>query len=345
MDNDRFIKLITRYLSKEATLKEIEELNSYLEDAEYKDLFEVMSMQWESKNNISNDSNYDFERGMSTLLNKIKVYEPKYKKAKAHQRHVGLLKQFIFKAAASIAFITILAYGFYILFFPSKNNEPKYTFNEEITAPGQKSFITLIDGTKITLNAESQLLYPISFVNNERTVELVGEAYFEVAHDPEKPFKVITNNVVTTALGTTFDVKAYPNEKSIIVSLVEGKVKVENRENELILTPMEQLKYELTSKSMVMNNFDLIQTVGWKDNILVFKEEPLEEILIVLKRTFGVDVELSDPTITNVKINANFENESFWTIINTLKSFTKLEYKTISENNILQKVIFYKKSV
>lgn len=347
MDNNQFIKLVTKYLSKETSLKEVEELNSYLKDAEYKEIFELMITKWEAPKEVINSGNFNLERGLDNLRNKINYYEPVYRKSEIHKKRVRTFQQFVIKAAASIAFITLIAYGFYYFLFSNNIAKPNIEYVEKITEPGQKSIITFIDGTKIILNSGSSLKYPTRFEKNRRFVVLSGEAYFEVTHNAARPFIVSTRNIETTVLGTKFDVKAFPDENEISVSLVEGEVMVENTVNEkntesIVLSENERLCYNENDKSMELSSFNLMQTIGWKDNILVFKDEPLIKVLTVIERSYGVKIELADTSLNYIKVTANFASESFWTIVKALKVFTKLDYKTVSNNEELTKVIFYK---
>ena len=175
-----------------------------------------------------------------------------------------------------------------------------------------------------------------------------GEAYFEVTHDVIKPFIVHSGNISTTDLGTKFDVSAFPNEETIIVSLEEGKVEVSTNKSgtqkeDIILSPSQQLIYNKEKAISKIEQFDLEKTIGWKDNILVFDNEPLSKVLIPLERYFGVKFEIADQSLANRTIKANFKNNSFWTVTEVLKKATGLTYKTIQENNELKKIIFYEK--
>lgn len=345
MDNNNFIKLVAKYLSKEATTKEVEDLNFYLRDKEYKEIFETISAEWENK--PKNKIDYDVERGVKNLFAKIEKYEPVYKKNTLSKRRKSLFKEYLFKAAASIAFVSLITYTALVI-FNFNNSGSEVVYIEKITEAGQKAIITLIDGTKITLNAESRLKYPVKYEEDKRLIELSGEAYFEVAKDKARPFTVISGNITTTALGTKFNVKAFPVEKKITVALVEGKVKVENklnagRDTGIILNEKERMHYDKNNKDILLDRFNPQEVIGWKDNVLMFKNRTLKEVITVVQRAYGVKIELVDTSLNNIKINANFENESFWTIIKALKAFTKLEYKTVDNNNKLEKVIFYRK--
>jgi transmembrane sensor len=255
---------------------------------------------------------------------------------------------YILKLAAAIAFFIILSTG--ALYFLNIFGEKKHdiVWNEKITEYGQKASIDLSDGTKISLNAGSKLKYPNKFNGNPREVFLEGEAYFDVAHNPQKPFIIHTGEIYSTVLGTKLNIKAFPDEKDISISLVEGKVKVtkENlseKQAELLLKPMQQITLNKESEEYTLCFFDLQQTTGWKDNVLIFNNISFDKVLNQLERSFGVKFELNDNSMKYIKINANFKNESLTTIVKSLAKLTKLQYKIEQNINSPAKIIFFKK--
>lgn len=222
------------------------------------------------------------------------------------------------------------------------------SWNEKTTKMGEKWIVSLSDGSRIILNADSKVKYPAHFSNNLREVYLEGEAYFEIQHDSTRPFIVHSDKLTTKVLGTKFNVSAFPNEKEISVSLIEGKVEVAKKEADseeriVILKPQQQLVYNKVKEISSFDQFDEQTTVGWKDNILKFDNEPLEKVFVELERAFGVKFELTDKSFNRKKITANFKNDSFWTVTEVIKKLTKLNYRTIKENNELKKIVFYKK--
>jgi len=261
----------------------------------------------------------------------------------------GLFGKYGYLARIAAIFL-IIAGGIFILYKSGivfKNNK-NFSWKEKVTGAGEKGYITLSDGTKIILNADSKLRYPTEFGGKERDVYLEGEAYFEVTHNPRKSFEVHSGNFTTIDLGTEFNVKAFPGENKFSVALVSGKVEVKERKNDksiskAILKPTQEYTYNKNSGLSNVEEFDYFQVTGWKDNILVFKQKPMKDVIAVLYRTYGVQIELADSSIYNVKVNANFENESLWTVINTIKAFTGLNYKSINDKNGKQgMIIFYK---
>ncbi|MGD8778079.1 MAG: FecR domain-containing protein [Ignavibacteria bacterium] len=246
-----------------------------------------------------------------------------------------------------VAAVLVIMLGCYYVLSQSgiftNGTEAEVSLYEKTTEPGQKSILTFFDGTRITLNAGSKLRYPKQFKNSKREVYLEGEAYFEVAHNPDRPFIVHSGKISTTVLGTKFNVKAFPNEKEIAVSLIEGSVKIYVAEKEeQLLVPEQQLSYNKLTGSEQVKEFDLVQVTGWKDNILKFVSVPLENVFAQLERTYGVKFILEDAAYAQEKIRAGFNNESFWTVIKVIKSASGLEYRTITEKDEIKAIVFYK---
>jgi transmembrane sensor len=246
------------------------------------------------------------------------------------------------RAAASLAFLMILVTGGFFVFNVMKQRSVSIAWNEKKTVMGEKSIITLLDGTRITLNADSKLKYPVRFGEDAREVSLEGEAYFEVNQDASKPFVVRAGNVSTTDLGTKFDVSAFPHEETISISLEEGKVEVSTaisgtKKDDVILTPAQQWVFNKEKETSTIESFDSQKAVGWKDNILVFDNEPFSKILVPLERYFGVKFEIADQSLAHRTIKANFKNESFWTVSEVLKKQQASRIKLLRKITKLKK--------
>jgi transmembrane sensor len=349
MNKEEFFVLATKYLSREAAGKEIAQLNSLLEQKKYSTQFKIISETWEKTGHTESLSGFDVERGIKILTAKIRNDNPtfQWEKEEKHKR-VFIYQPVFLRVAASFALIIILVTGTLFLVSVLKQRSVSSAWNEKKTVMGEKSIVTLLDGTRITLNADSKLKYPARFGEEARGVTLEGEAYFEVAQNAAKPFVVHTGNVSTTDIGTKFDISAFPNEEMIIISLEEGKVNVSTNKSgaikgDIILLPSQQLIYNKEKETSKIEYFDLQKAIGWKDNLLIFDNEPLSKILVPLERYFGVKFEVADQSLANRTVKANFKNESLWTVTEVLKKATGLTYKTIEENNELKKIVFYGK--
>ncbi len=152
--------------------------------------------------------------------------------------------------------------------------------------------LTLADGTKVWLNAASSLRYPTAFTGKERKVEITGEAYFEVAHDPALPFIVSKDGTTVQVLGTHFNVNAYDDEHSLNVTLLEGSVKVGTiyGRQPKVIGPGEQAQVGKDGAIELVNSVDTEEVMAWKNDLFSFKGEGIESIMRQVSRWYDVDV-------------------------------------------------------
>ena len=183
---------------------------------------------------------------------------------------------------------------------------------ELLTPKGGEYQITLSDGTRITLNAASRLTYPRTFGSDQRIVELVGEAYFEVAKDENKPFIVKTATEDIMVLGTHFNVNAYQDETRSFVSLIEGRVQVSSPETSKILVPGQQ---SVTSEgTMIVQKINVEEVLAWKNGEFMFNNESLEDVMHKLSRWYNIEVIVS-PELKHLAI---------WGSVSRYDSFDKV---------------------
>jgi len=165
-----------------------------------------------------------------------------------------------------------------------------------ITIPkGGQYQLVLADGTKVWLNAASSLKFPIAFTGNERTVELTGEAYFEVAKDATKPFNVKTATQTIRVLGTHFNVNAYADEETVKTTLLEGSVKVSSSTNQLVIKPGQQSVMNNSGAYEVINDADIDEITAWKNGMFQFNDASIQTIMRQISRWYNVDVEFKGP--------------------------------------------------
>ncbi|RYY55086.1 MAG: FecR family protein [Chitinophagaceae bacterium] len=164
------------------------------------------------------------------------------------------------------------------------------TFNTLITPRGGQYQLTLADGTKVWMNAGSSLRYPTAFTTANRIVELMGEAYFEVAKNPSRPFLVKVHDMEVKVLGTHFNVMAYSNEKNIRTTLLEGSVDVSKAGTATRLKPGQQAQMAAGKGVQVVNNVDLDEVVAWKNGYFQFNRAGLDVIMRQVERWYDVDI-------------------------------------------------------
>ena len=217
-----------------------------------------------------------------------------------------------YKVAAAVALLCLLSWSVIEMYpapeIPVETNELVVTYNPT----GQKSKITLPDKSVIWLNAESSLSYLKGFSDSIRHIELEGEAYFEVEPDQNRPFVVETCGISTVALGTSFNIRNYPEENSIQVSLLSGKVRVTDNKasNEVLLEPFEQVQFLKESRALKMLPLTNQQVSNWKDGIIHFKASSFDKVIKTLERTYDVNIDTTGYTRDDWNYTAKFDNMS-----------------------------------
>ena len=225
----------------------------------------------------------------------------------------------VFAAAASLAIVILATYSLTRGKFEAS---PLESTRNLIAEYGQISSMTLPDGTMVSLNSGSTLLYPESFKGDSRIVYLSGMANFSVAKDPSKPFIVKTAHMDVQALGTTFCVQSFMGEPTVRTTLKEGKVKVDIGSGSVksyILNPGMQLIYTPSGNSVSLAMVDADKVMGWQDGHLSFTNASFPEIASAIERRFNVSIGFNSVNMRQNSLNVRFQpGESLEDVLNVL---------------------------
>lgn len=170
-----------------------------------------------------------------------------------------------------------------------RSTDAAVQYNLLATPRGGQFRVTLPDGTQVWLNAASTLRYPTAFTGPERLVEVNGEAYFEVAGDASRPFRVKVKDAEVQVLGTSFNVNAYADEPTIQTTLLEGSVKLSANNNQVLLKPGQQAILAV-NKEFHINEVNPNDAIAWKNGYFLFKNEDIESVMRTIARWYDVDV-------------------------------------------------------
>ena len=266
------------------------------------------------------------------LINRIKFAEVTHTQSGVRQFNFRVNQ--LLKYAA--IFIFFISFGYLSYYFVTEES----TKNEYCTIgvpKGNKSEVILPDGSKVWLNNNSKLIYPKKFNRNQRTVELTGEAYFEVEHNSRMPFIVQTSDMQVKVLGTKFNVSAYPNDKFIETTLISGKVTVRSNENpdqENFLAPGESLTFDKVSNQVTKNKVDTKFFTYWMKGEFIFKDEKFETLARRIERIYNVEIIFEDPSLKEKTYTGDFKvDDNIYTILEIFKQSTSVPIEYVSYGN------------
>jgi transmembrane sensor len=261
--------------------------------------------------------------------------------------------------AAAILLLPVLGILFYLLINQwaefSKSADLMADSLQIVTPIGSRSVVQLSDGSQVYLNHGSKIKYPQKFTGKTREVILSGEGYFIVARDPDKPFYVKTGKLSIKALGTEFNVFAYPGDELTATTLVNGKVAVEQAlpggkiKSVATLIPGQHLVYHPGTGNIELTNGNTEKYIAWKEGKLIFDNEPISSVADKLNRMFNVDIEIAD-NIKDYTYTVTLVDEPLFQILDLMKIATPVKYKVIprrklSDGTFSRQKIFIEKRI
>lgn len=199
-------------------------------------------------------------------------------------------------------------------------------YNSVTIPAGERFAVILSDGTKVYLNSNSYIRYPVNFSGDTRDVTLVGRAYFDVAKS-KIPFIVNTSDMKVEVLGTSFDVESRKNGKSTSVILVEGSVKVLADGQSRIISPDEKLSIDRFKRNISVTNVDAKTLTLWKDGVLVLKDNTFDEMIESLCSWYGVEIIDNSTVPETERFNGRFDRENIATAVETIALSAKVGYR------------------
>lgn len=216
---------------------------------------------------------------------------------------------------------------------PNSESAPDIIYNYLTIPRGGEFYIKLSDGTKVWLNSETKIKYPVTFIaGKDRKVELLyGEAYFDVSpstNHNDASFIVENQNQEITVLGTEFNVKAYKNEAVISTTLVEGSVAVQINNEKSLLKPSQQLNYNNENENSEIIVVDTDNETSWRKGYFNFTDKPLYEITPILSRWYDIDIVIENTKIENIKFKGKISrSQNIENILLTLKNTNNISYE------------------
>jgi transmembrane sensor len=328
-EDNKYIQLLGKYLQGDCSDLEKKSVENWLEESPYNQVvFDNYKQLWNNSDINNIDHIFDVDQGWDELNKRIRVLE--FISAEEPNQYQRSSKRFIY-TLSRIAAIIVVAFGLFYLF--KSLNSHQASENVQLTASEiYDQPLVLADGSEILLNKGAKIEYPESFASDKRMINFEGEAYFEVAHNPDKPFIISTGEVRVEVLGTSFNLCACPNGDETVLYLNSGKVRFSSINPEdgtvreqLILTPGQKGIYNRKSGMITRSKFDNQNYLAWKTGILEFNKTPLDEVMNTIEETFGVKV-VSEKSFESLSLTARFDHETPESIFESLHTIFGFKY-------------------
>ncbi len=340
--------LIAKCLNHEANDAETGRLNRWIaESAANRAEYDTIRKAWELASVASGLQEWDSAGAKERFL--LKVIESQSGFMRPGSRPASSLRKLLPSLMKYAALVIILLGIPAILLIRKDKATPDQPFKgqtvTEISASmGSKTHMTLADGSKVYLNAGSTITYGSEYNKHSREILLEGEAYFEVAKNTGKPFNVHAGNIIVHAIGTVFNVKAYPDESVVETTLVEGSVSVEVMNkvaHKLILMPREQVYYyqpaepeQKNGKILISKGIETDVFTSWINDELVINNETLGSLAVKLGRKYDVKFEFDDQSLKELRFTGVLRNETIEQILDILRISSSINYR-IDKREIL----------
>jgi transmembrane sensor len=185
-----------------------------------------------------------------------------------------------------------------VAYTPEGRKKTEVVYNTVTTPRAGQYELILPDGSRVWLNSESSIKFPVSFIGSFRFVEITGEAFFEVAENPEMPFRVQTKGIIVEVLGTSFNVRAFADEGFVNTTLVEGSVQIASPVYLTTIAPGQMASADDSGQISVENDVDIDEIIAWKNGVFIFNSANIEQIMKQISRWYDVDVVFAGETST-----------------------------------------------
>lgn len=294
--------------------------------------------QWKDASDVNRQFFADSLRALEGIeqLRLMRKYNPETAIQKVNSRIEKQKQISLINIFRNIAAILILPLIFTTIWFYQKRTheitEQAVAWNTLEIPAGMRSEFYLPDSTKVYLNSKTRLTYPLTFSNNIREVQLSGEAYFEVAENKAAPFVVNTGRINIEVTGTEFIATNYQHEELTEIVLVEGSLNLfqgryfSTKKDIIQLEAGEKAICERADNKLEISKVNIQKYKAWKNGVLVFRDDPMPEVVRRLNRWYNVDIKLEGPELKGWAYTATFEDESLFQVLELLKVSAPIDY-------------------
>ncbi|HEX6983229.1 MAG TPA: FecR domain-containing protein [Balneolaceae bacterium] len=354
MKKDRLTyKTLARYMAKECSKQEKKRVDEWARknSANAQKLEEFRHIWNSSKENTPNSRMFNEKEGWEQLNRRLRQEEmiesarekQNFKKLNTVRRSLHSTTHQLMRFAAIFLITGLTGFFAYQNFYQPEPEAKEPALREISTGKAQRVNLTLADDTKVLLNAESSIKLPVHFKPDIREVFLEGQAFFNVAPNPDKPFIIHTAGSVIRVLGTSFSIRSYPGDGQVLVAVKEGRVSFETEGDEAfqetILTKGELGRYNLKTNEIESEQpQNISRFLSWIDGYLRFDNIAMSDIADELERRYNVKVNFENDEIKNLKLTAYLKSRSIKNVLNVITRSLNINYSLDDD-----RVTFFKK--
>jgi len=253
-------------------------------------------------------------------------------------------RRLTFSAYLKYAAVFLFAIGISTLFFFLQHDYPNdlqaKTYTTVEAGNGQLSKILLPDSSVVWLNSGTKLRYNNGFAIDNREITLTGQAFFQVTKNERIPLKVFSNDIEVNVLGTKFDFCAYPEDNNVTVFLESGKVEIQKSGSKalyVLSNPGEFAQYNKPTGNLYQHHADPEKFTSWKNGVLIFRDDPMSEVIPRLQRRYDIEIEVATPAVYNAVFTATIKNETLEEIFKSISFACSVRYEIIRGSNLNEK--------
>jgi ferric-dicitrate binding protein FerR (iron transport regulator) len=304
---ERLRYLFGRYFDNSCSRQELEEFFMCVQKAKHDDVLrQLIKKAYDEHKEHKINTTFVNEEGRLILTQHGEI-EMDFSSVTKNKRSKLLT---LLSLAASIVVVVVVAWLAVVVTNGSNKKTNAVSSTKRATNRSESKFILLEDSTQVWLNAASSLEFPDQFAANKREVFLSGEAFFDVKHAEEIPFIIHTGNVSTTVLGTAFNIKAYPGQQNITISVSRGKVKVSRADGWITtLTKGQQVKVKKDGREVTEKKIAPEGIASWQQGNIVYEDETLDDIISDMQRIYNVNIRINNKSIQDLTISTSFKRE------------------------------------
>ncbi|MBR5350612.1 MAG: FecR family protein [Prevotella sp.] len=315
---------ISLYINKEISHVDFDSLKTFVQSSKENREYVRKKIEVGLSSGLADPdiNDFDIDRAFERFETKVKEH------SSLQQRFLRYRNRTKWLAAAAILLLILLPLGSY--WRGSTDVKDSFSDMEIVTANGSNTRLTLPDGSLVWLNAGSKITYSQGFGVADRQLRLEGEGYFEVEHNEKLPFEVKTTDVNLRVLGTQFNFRNYSEDATVTVSLIKGKVFLDNNHNSqsLELNPNEKMTYDKSTRKMTKCSFNAVRSNSWTHHVIAFDDEPLQQIANDLMRAYNVKIEVAEDLKDYTFYGSfNLDSNSIEDILKALSMANQMQYK------------------